>query len=238
MRSEHQRTGRDRHPWRGRAEIGIAPGIGQRRDAEAEKQHRRPVLAVDRSRRQHAGKRRIQYVARLERAQEEQRGPCPERQQHGVLVELQGVKVEERHQREQRQPDHPLLAVEIPLRQPPRDPQRERRGRHREQVIGPVGDGKDREPGRHHHRHQRRMLGMAEREFLPERVLLGHVVVDVLAALGDDGVNRPQDDVRDQDDDDRSLAPRRVGERGREPLGEPLSMAGNRHGRSLARHLG
>ena len=101
------------------------------------------------------------------------------------------MEIEERHQREQREPQHALFAVEKPRAEPPGDPQREADINHREQVVGPVGGGKNGKPRAHHRHRERRMLGIAERQLAPQRELLGHVGVDVPAALGDDAVKRP-----------------------------------------------
>ncbi len=62
------------------------------------------------------------------------------------------------------------------------------------------------------------MLGVAQRQLAPERELLGHVGVDVLAALGDDAVKRPQRHIAEENRDRRALAPGGVGERIEEPL--------------------
>ena len=62
------------------------------------------------------------------------------------------------------------------------------------------------------------MLGVAERHLARERELLGHVGVNVLTALRDGGVKRPQPHIGDEDGDHRALAPRRVGKRVEQPV--------------------
>jgi hypothetical protein len=54
------------------------------------------------------------------------------------------------------------------------------------------------------------MLGVAQRQFAREHELLGHVGVNVLAALGNGRVKRPQPGIGEKDGDHRALAPRRV----------------------------
>ena len=105
-----------------------------------------------------------------------------ERRNHSVVaahsgsspchVELETVEIEERHQREQREPYGALFAVEKPRRHAPGDPQRKGDVNHSQQVVGPIGGGEHAEPGAHHEHRQRRMLGIAERELPPERELL------------------------------------------------------------------
>jgi hypothetical protein len=62
------------------------------------------------------------------------------------------------------------------------------------------------------------VLGIAERELPPERELLGHIGVDVLAGLGDGAVKRPERHIPEEDHDHRALAPGGVGERIEQPL--------------------
>ena len=112
VRCEHERAGRDGDPGRRRAEIAAPARIGERGEREPRQQHDRPIFAEHRRSRRHARERRGDAVALLERSQEEQRRRRPQRDQHGVGVELQRVEIVERNQGEQREARGTLLAVE------------------------------------------------------------------------------------------------------------------------------
>jgi hypothetical protein len=213
VRREPDESGRDRRPWRRRAEIGGAAPIGERGQRQTEQQHDRPVLAEHRGRRRQAGERGEHRTARLVGAQKQRRGRRPQRDHHRVGVELQRMEIEERHQGEQRQPHHPFLGVEVAAGDIPGDPQRERGQHHGEQIVGPVGERKDAEPGADQPGAERRMLRRAPERLARPGDHLAHVEVDVLAALGDRAVERPQRAVGGEHRHDGALAPRRSGER-------------------------
>jgi hypothetical protein len=142
------------------------------------------------------------------------------------------VEVEERHQGEEGERDDALVAVEEARREPPSDPQRKAGIRHRQQVIGPIADGEDGEPRPHHHRRERRMFRVAQRQLAREGELLGHVGVDVLTGLGQRAVERPERHIAQENGDHRALAPRGIAERSEQPLDQrEAAAAGIRHGR-------
>ena len=57
------------------------------------------------------------------------------------------------------------------------------------------------------------MFAVAECKLARERELLGHVGVEVLAALGDDAIERPERGVAQENRKRRVLAPGGVGKR-------------------------
>ena len=212
MRRQHNQADGNRDPWRRRAEIGAAAAVDQRGNDETGDQKDRPVFAQHGASGGKSGERGVSRAARRIRAQEPPCGRSPQRHQHGVHVEFQRMEIEERHQRQQRQAEDTLLDVEIIGRQPPDDPQRNRRHQHGEEIIGPAGDRKHGEPQPHHPGGERRVL-VAQRQVLRPIEELDHVVVQALARFGDGAVKRPHRDVDRERQHDAALAPRRIAER-------------------------
>ncbi len=122
------------------------------------------------------------------------------------------MEIEERNEREQRDAEDPFFDVEIVGRQPPHDPQRQRRHQHRQEVIGPPGDRKHGEPQPHDRRGERRML-VAPGQMTRPVEQLGHVGMQALAAFGDGAVDRPQHQIGRERGKHGALAPRRIGQR-------------------------
>src|SRR5262249_4335046 len=89
------------------------------------------------------------------------------------------------------------------------------------EVVSPLGSRKDSEPGPHDCHGKRRMLRVAPRQFAGEDILLGHVGVDVLTALGENAVEGPEPYIADESRYCRALAPRGIGERVEQPLDQP-----------------
>jgi hypothetical protein len=146
------------------------------------------------------------------------------------------MEIEKRHQSEQGQPNGALFGIEKARRHEPGDPERKSRIRHGEQVVGPVRCRKDREPGPHDQHRQRRMLRVAPRQLTAEDELLGHVGVDVLAALGNDGVEGPGRDIAEEDRGSGALAPRGVAERIEKALDELEAPTAGIRQRHLCKH--
>ena len=130
------------------------------------------------------------------------------------------MEVEERHERKQRQPENPLLAVEKLRVEPPRDPQRKRGICSRKQIIRPIRRREHAEPEPHDQHCQRRVLGIPQCQFAGEHELFGHVDMDILAALGDDPVGGPQHDIDEESQHDRSFPPRGIAQRAQKIVGK------------------
>ncbi len=191
MGREPRRPGRDRQPGRRRAQIKAAPRIGERCDPESKQQNDRPILSEHGGGRGKSCQHRIGRTTCRKGAQEQPRGQRPQRRHHRVGVELEGVKIIERHQGEQGQTGDALFAAEIGFRCLPGNPQRRRRQQDGEQIVGPVRERKHAEPSPHQPSRQGRMLGRAERHLARPGDHLAHVEMDVLTALGDGAIDRP-----------------------------------------------
>jgi hypothetical protein len=74
------------------------------------------------------------------------------------------------------------------------------------------------------------MLGRAEARVMRPRDHLAHIGVDVLAALGDGGVERPGREIAGKHDQHGALAARRIGERVEQAL-EPIASRRHEFGR-------
>src|ERR1700674_3216323 len=127
------------------------------------------------------------------------------------------MKIEERDEREQQKPGGAFLALEITPEEPPRDPKRQSRKRNRQEVIGPIGEWKDQEPQLDDEGSERRMMRVAPRQLARHAGELGHVVVQILARLGENAVERPDDGVGEQEPNHGALAAARICKR----IGKP-----------------
>ena len=213
IRRQQHRADRERHIGRRRTEIGGAARIAQRRNAETGEQRDRPIFGEHGGGGGDAGEHRPADAARFERAQEPPRRQRPERRQHRVGVELDGVNIIERHECQQHDADDALVGRQVTRRKPPRDPQRQRRQQNGETIIGPVLARKHAEPGPQQPGAERRMFRRAEAHLARPRHELAHVGVDVLAALGDCRVERPDGEIADEHHGHGALAARRVDQR-------------------------
>ncbi len=213
VRRQQHRADRERHIGRRRTEIGDAARIRQRGDAKPGKKRDRPIFGQHGGGGGGAGKHRPAEAARFERAQERPRRQRPERRQHRVGVELDGVKIIERHECQQHDADDALVGRQITRRKPPRDPQRQRRQQDGETIKGPVLARKHIEPESQQPGAERRMLRRAEAGLARPRHELAHVGMDVLAALGDCRVERPHGKIAGKHDEHGALAARRIDQR-------------------------
>ena len=219
-----------------RAEVEPATGIGERRDREPGQQHDRPVFHQHGGGGREARQRRHPSAAAVEGAQEEPRGQRPSRRQHRIGVVLQRVKIEERNEREKRQPDGALFAVEIAPGDHPGDPQCERRRRHGKQIEGPVLQRKHGEPDADQPGRQGRVLGRPQRDLARPRHHLAHVEMDVLGQLGEDGVEGPDRAIEDERDRDGAPAALGIAQRIEQPV-EPGRVVDSGRDRHRTRHI-
>ena len=229
MRRDDDRPDSHRDPRRRRAEIGAAALVDQGGGDQPGDQKDRPVFAQHGGGRSGAGERGVERAARRVAAQKPQRGRRPSRHQHGVDVELQRMEIEKRNERQQRQAENSFFDVEIIGRQPPDDPQRQRRHQHRQEVVGPRGDGKHAEPQPHDRSGERRML-VAPGEMPRPVEQLGHVGMQALAAFGDGAVDCPQHPIGGKRQQNAALAPRRIDERGAQAVDGLKQVHGRLYG--------
>ena len=147
MRRQRHGAGRDGHIGRRERQISAATLVDQRRDGQRGQQHHGPVFADHGAGGRDTGEHRETDAAAFERPQKEPRGQRPPRHHGGIGVVLERVKIEERHQSQQRQADGVLRSVKITQRGHEGDPQRDG-GRHQgEQIIRPRRERKNLEPG-------------------------------------------------------------------------------------------
>ncbi len=210
MRCDRGRADHDGHIGRGRTEIGAAARVDQRGQRETQEKNGRPVFCQHRRRGGEAGERGPSQPARLERAQERPRRDRPQRDHRRIGVELERLEVQKRNERQQQPADGALVAVEQMTGDDPAHPHCDRGGHHREQVVGPVGQRKQREPPSHEPDRQRRMLGRAPGDLARPGDHLAHVEMDVLAAFCDDRVNRPDGAIGDHQQRRCAVAPRGI----------------------------
>ena len=226
---QQDRADSERHIGCRRIEIGGAARIRQRGKAEPGKKRDRPIFGQHGRGGADAGKHRPADPARFERAQEPPRRQRPERRQHRVGVEFHGVKIIERHECQQHDAGDAFVWRQITRRKPPRDPQRDRRQQNGEAIIGPVFARKHAEPCAQQPSAERRMFRRAETDLARPRHELAHVGVDVLAALGDDGVERPDGEIAGKHDSHGALAARRIDQRVEQML-EAIACRENERG--------
>ena len=205
-------------PWRRRSKIGVASAVGQCGQEQRNQQEHRPVLGQHGCRRGQPGKGRPADVPRVERAHEGPGGERPQRDQRGVVIELEAEEVVERNHRKQERHRGALVAVEPFARE--QEGEVEARPEHEpgQQVVRPVGKREEREPARHQPDGERRMLRIAERQLARPHHDFRCVGVEVLRRFGDDGVERPYQRIDDGEPHHRAMTPCRIAERVNEAL--------------------
>ena len=182
--------------------------IAQRGNDKAEQQKNRPILTQHCCSGADPGQHRPTGPARFQRAQEPPRRHRPERNDHAVGVEPQRVKIIKRHQRQQHDADDALVRRKITPDDPPSDPQSRRSQHHREQIISPHLEIRRTNP--HQPRAQRRMFRCAQRHLPRPGHHLAHVEVKILAALGQDAVERPHGGIAGEQQRHGALAARLI----------------------------
>ena len=156
---------------------------------------------VFRHQRQRAGnaepdaRQRAAFLERVEIGQHDQR-QRQELQQIGVIFE--SLEVEDRIEREHHHDKKGAAPVDHPKRDQPRDHEATADHGHRQRVGGPIGHRKDPEPDAGDPAGKRRMLAVAELEFLAPGERLCDVHVNVLCRLQIDQDQRPQHRMRER----------------------------------------
>ena len=135
-----------------------------------------------------------------------------------VGVKVERVKIVKRYERQQQNDDDALFRSEIRLRNTPGDPQPSRRRYDRKQIIRPLLSRHEAEPGPHQPRSERRVRRRTEAHLVRPGEHLTHIEMDILAGLGDGGIERPDCHVSNEQDCHRALGTRRIDERIEQPF--------------------
>ena len=161
-------------------------------DADGADHGQHPIF---RHQRQRTGKSEPQARARaalLERVQigQHQKRQGHELQQIGIIFET--LEIEDRVEREHRHGEEGAAAIDHAQGDQPADHEPAAERRHRQRVGRPVGDRKYPEPEARDPARQRRVLAVAELEFLAPRERLRDVGMDVLRRLQIDQDEGPE----------------------------------------------
>jgi hypothetical protein len=135
------------------------------------------------------------------------------------VVEPQREEIVEWNDAEQERHPRAFVAIEPFAGEHERQIKRETERDAGQQVVGPVGQRKEREPRRREPDQDRRMLGIAERPIAHQDHRLRHVGVQVVARFGDHRVKRPRQRIEHGDEGHGAVAAGGVGQRFREAVG-------------------
>ena len=147
--------------------------------------------------------RHAALLERIEIGQHQQR-QRDELQQIGIVLET--LEIEDRIEREHHHDEEGAAAIDHAQRDQPADHEAAAERRHRQRVGRPVGDRKDPEPEAGDPARQRRMLAIAELEFLAPGKGFRDVHMDVLRRLQIDQDQRPQHRMRERKADHQPQA--------------------------------
>ena len=182
----------NRNPRRRRAQEFQPVGMNQRGDADGADHGQHPVF---RHQRQRAGKPKPHARARAALLERIQIGQHHQRQGHelqqiGIIFEA--LEIEDRVEREHHHDEEGAAAIDHAQGDQPADHQPAAERRHRQRVSRPVGDRKYPEPETRDPARQRRMLAVAELEFLAPGEGFRDIHMDVLRGLQVDQDEGPE----------------------------------------------
>ena len=236
MRNHRNDGHRDRDPWCRRAQELEPVRMNQRGETDRADHGQHPVFRHQRQRAREAKPQAGARGALLERMQIGQHHKRQGDELQQVRVVLEALEIEDRIKREQHHDEKCAAVVHHAQRDQPANHQTAAEGRHRQRVSGPIGDRKHPEPEAGHPARQRRVLAVAELEFLAPGEGFGDIHVDVLRRLQIDQDKGPEHRMRGGKTDHQPRRGLAVGRRRRQPRRQPAQArsAGARRAREAA----
>ncbi len=221
MRNHRSDGHRNRDPRRRRAQELEPVGVNERGKTDRADHGQHPVF---RHQRQRAGKPEPEARARGALLERLQIGQHQERQGYElqqIRIVLEALEIEDRIKREHHHDEERAAVVHHAQCDQPRDHQPASQRRHRQRVSRPIGDRKHFEPETGNPARQRRVLAIAELEFLAPGEGLGDIHVDVLRRLEIDQDEGPEHRMGDGKTDHQPRSGVAVRRRGQQPGRQP-----------------
>ena len=197
MRNQRHHEGCNRNPRRRRTQELPARRMDQRRKTDGADHGQHPVFGHQRQRAGKAEPQARRHAALLECIEIGQHDQRQRQKLQQIRIVLETLEIEDRIECEHHHDKERAATIDDAQRDQPANHQPRADDRHRQRIGRPVGNRKNPEPGARDPARQRRMLAIAELEFLAPGERLRDVHMDVLRRLQIGQDPRPQHRVRD-----------------------------------------